>query len=460
MLSNFARNATVGAWRCHSRRQMGVLAPLLGGSVNQNGLHEEFSGTPARVPMEISTPTVESSTSNNGIQVTSEDSKTPLTTVTINIGVGSRDTSLATSGAALLLKHMQLSTTSNRSKLRIQRELDEIGASVSTSLGRENITIHASAQAQYFTSLIEILGDSVSNMALKDYEVAAVLPHVQHEVTHSDQALNDAIHGAAFYDSVGLGLPIHGSLAGASRDAAAELARSTVLGSNISIAVTGADHDQVTQGVNDRFANIVEGTTSRSASEYVGGETRVTASGATQIAVGLNLGSSSAAAAKVLATILGSASHARTRSIGGVTAGRAASVLASNDSLTQVSGFAHTHSDGGIIGLSATTNNADESAFSALTSALKAAPITDDEVAHAKAILAGAAAQAASSQSGRAAAYIAANVAGQVTAADIAAVATADVNAVLTNGLKSAGSFATVGDITNAPRYNVLSKLL
>ena len=86
-----------------------------------------------------------------------------------------------------------------------------------------------------------------------------------------------------------------------------------------------------------------------------------------------------------------------------------------------MSGFANTYSDGGLVGLAASTNNADvESAFAALAGALRAGNITDEEVARAKSVLAGNAAAAADSQQGRAQTYVDAGAAGVASAADIA----------------------------------------
>ena len=260
------------AARC-GRQQFGVLAPIFGSGPNQNGLDEQFSGTPALIPMEIPPPTTANATTSQGISLVSEESRSPLATVTVNIGVGSRDTTLGTAGTALLLKHLAFSTTENRSSLRICRELEDIGASVSASVGRESLTINAAVQAQSFTTLIDIIGDSVSNLAIKDYEVKDLLHFVGEDVAVNGAsgaaALSDAIHAAAYYDSLTLGLPLYGDISGATRDAAASLAQDAFVGSNITVVGTGVDHDQFSQGVGDKFAGVASGSFGRQASECV-----------------------------------------------------------------------------------------------------------------------------------------------------------------------------------------------
>ena len=96
-------------------------------------------------------------------------------------------------------------------------------------------------------------------------------------------------------------------------------------------------------------------------------------------------------------------------------------MLDANDSIGAVGGFSESYSDGGLVGLGAVTNGSDvESTFAVLAATLKAGNLTDDEVARAKAILAGASATEASSQLGRASQYTVNTAAGSNTAADIA----------------------------------------
>lgn len=328
MLSKISTNSALRTTLSNqARRQMGLLAPLIGSSPNQNGLDEQFAGTPELVPLEIPAPTTSSGTLENGLNYLSEDSRSPLATFSINIGVGTRDTTLATSGTALLLKHLSLSTTANRSTLRIDRELEEVGASISTSVSRETLTIQGSVQAQYANQVLEILGDSITNPAIKNHEVQRVLQTAQNDVSgNGEAALSDAIHAAAFYDSLTLGLPIYGSLAGANRTSVVELAQSAFVGSNINLVGTGVDHDQFSHAANDFFSGVASGSHTRAASEYVGGEVRVARGGVTEVAVALSTAGASPAVAAVLANVFGSANRRPARRIGGRSGGRAAHV--------------------------------------------------------------------------------------------------------------------------------------
>jgi predicted Zn-dependent peptidase len=428
----------------------------------QNTLDEEFHGTPALVPMDIPPPTINEGNASNGITVISEDSRSPLATVTVNIGLGTRDTSLATSGTAMLLKHLAFGTTENRSKLRIDRELENIGAAVSATVDREILRLHAAFQAQHFNTLIDIVGDSVTNASLKDYDVRDVLHYVNCDITDngSANALSDAIHAAAFYDSETLGLPLYGSASGASRASAVALAQKAIVGSNITLVGTGIDHDVFAQGVSDRFSGVSTGSHSRSAAEYVGGEARVaTSGGSTSVAVAFSTADASPAAAQVLSTIVGSAQRRPTRKIGGSIGGLAAAVLANNDAISSASGFANTYSDAGIVGIAAsTTGDNVETTFAQLSAALKDCNISDDDVARAKAVLRGNAAVRADSHIGRGAAISDAATGSGATQEAIEAITTAEVKAALSGALGTAPSFATVGDITSAPRYNALSR--
>lgn len=74
-------------------------------------------------------------------------------------------------GATHLLERMAFKSTTNRSHLRVVREVEAIGGNVTASASREQMGYTYDALKTYVPQMVELLVDSVRNQAFLDWEV-------------------------------------------------------------------------------------------------------------------------------------------------------------------------------------------------------------------------------------------------------------------------------------------------
>ena len=77
----------------------------------------------------------------------------------------------ASFGATHLLERMAFKSTTNRSHLRIVREVEAIGGNVTASASREQMGYTYEALKTYMPEMVEVLIDSVRNPVFLDWEV-------------------------------------------------------------------------------------------------------------------------------------------------------------------------------------------------------------------------------------------------------------------------------------------------
>jgi processing peptidase subunit alpha len=95
----------------------------------------------------------------------------PAASVGLYIDCGSVYETPASSGASHLLERMAFRSTTNRSHLRLVREVEAIGGNVSASASREQMSYTYDALKSYAPEIVEVLVDSVRNPAFLEWEV-------------------------------------------------------------------------------------------------------------------------------------------------------------------------------------------------------------------------------------------------------------------------------------------------
>ncbi|VAH79363.1 unnamed protein product [Triticum turgidum subsp. durum] len=113
----------------------------------------------------------------NGIKIASETSTSPAATVGLYIDCGSMYETPGSSGASHLLERMSFKSTTNRSHLRLVREVESIGGNVSAIATREQMCYTYDAFRAYVPDMVEVLIDSVRNPAFLDWEVKEQVFH-------------------------------------------------------------------------------------------------------------------------------------------------------------------------------------------------------------------------------------------------------------------------------------------
>jgi processing peptidase subunit alpha len=97
--------------------------------------------------------------------------QSPAASVGLYIDCGSIYETPASSGASHLLERMAFKSTTNRSHLRLVREVEAIGGNVSASASREQMCYTYDAFKAYVPEMVEVLIDSVRNPAFFNWEI-------------------------------------------------------------------------------------------------------------------------------------------------------------------------------------------------------------------------------------------------------------------------------------------------
>ncbi|KNA11162.1 hypothetical protein SOVF_137740 [Spinacia oleracea] len=138
----------------------------------------------------------------NGVKIASEASSNPTASIGLYIDSGSIYETPLSFGATHLLERMAFKTTTNRSHLRIVREVEAVGGNVCSSASREQMGYTFDALKTYVPEMVELLVDSVRNPAFLDWEIKETLKNLKGEVkeaSNNPQALLvEAIHSAGY----------------------------------------------------------------------------------------------------------------------------------------------------------------------------------------------------------------------------------------------------------------------
>ena len=95
----------------------------------------------------------------------------PAASIGLYLDCGSIYETPETFGASHLLERMAFKSTTNRSHLRIVREVEAIGGNIGASASREQMGYTFDALKTYVPQMVELLVDAVRNPAFLDWEV-------------------------------------------------------------------------------------------------------------------------------------------------------------------------------------------------------------------------------------------------------------------------------------------------
>lgn len=95
----------------------------------------------------------------------------PAASIGLYLDCGSIYETPETFGASHLLERMAFKSTTNRSHLRIVREVEAVGGNIGASASREQMGYSFDALKTYVPQMVELLVDSVRNPAFLDWEV-------------------------------------------------------------------------------------------------------------------------------------------------------------------------------------------------------------------------------------------------------------------------------------------------
>ncbi|GLJ20078.1 hypothetical protein SUGI_0364390 [Cryptomeria japonica] len=217
----------------------------------------------------------------NGLKVASESSLSPTASIGLYVDCGSVYETPLSSGATHLLKQMAFKTTRNRSHLRLVREVEAIGGSVTASATREQMGYTFDALKSYVPEMVELLIDSVRNPVFLDWEdneqqLARVKSEIAKNSNNRQSLLLEALHSAGY--SGALQNPLLAPKSAIIRlngTILEEFVAENYTAPRMVLAASGVDHERLLSVAEPLLADLPNVPCSKvPKSEYVGGDFR------------------------------------------------------------------------------------------------------------------------------------------------------------------------------------------
>ncbi|KAK9237127.1 Metalloenzyme, LuxS/M16 peptidase-like protein [Lipomyces kononenkoae] len=245
----------------------------------------------------------------DGIKVAATDFAGPITTLSFVIKAGSRYATVP--GVAHALQRFAYKNTPKRSGLRLTREAELLGGSLTSALTRDSIVLTARFLKEDLPYFFEALSDVVAQPTLARHELAEIvapLLKLDAKLADSDAAfvVSEGINSAAYRK--GLGLPLYAQATDAiSIDSVRAYKDAAYTKANLAIVASGADISTLSSLVSTFLEKVPAGTASAApASTFYGGELRIASTAGNVLTFGYAADPSPTF--NVLASILGGAS--------------------------------------------------------------------------------------------------------------------------------------------------------
>ncbi|KAK9324714.1 Metalloenzyme, LuxS/M16 peptidase-like protein [Lipomyces orientalis] len=262
----------------------------------------------------------------DGIKIATKDIAGPITTLSFVIKAGSRYATVP--GVAHALQRFAYKNTPKRSGLRLTRETELLGGSLTSVLTRDSIVLTARFLKDDLPYFFEALSDVFVQPTLARHELAEVvapLLKLDAKLADADAAFvaSEAINSAAYRK--GLGLPLYAQATDSiSIDNVRSYKDAVYTKSNVAIVASGTDISTLSDLVSTYLETAPAGTASTNASTFYGGELRIPSTAGNVLTFGI--AAEPSPTFNVLASVLGGASSIKWSygaSLLGATAGKA-----------------------------------------------------------------------------------------------------------------------------------------
>jgi len=165
------------------------------------------------VPKALVAPVVSESRLANGIKVITKDYLSPIVSLKFAVMGGSGAESESQKGAAQLLSVGAFAGNKYCSGLKVIRELEDIGATVSSTADKEKIVYDVTVVAESVASAVEIVKDSIISPPKADYVLKELKPSAK--IAYDNFAkdypaqISEMLHEAAFGETSSLGASLY-----------------------------------------------------------------------------------------------------------------------------------------------------------------------------------------------------------------------------------------------------------
>lgn len=201
------------------------------------------------------------------------------------VAVGARDEPDATSGVSHFLEHLLFKGTARRSASDISRTIDRCGGDINAFTTKEYTAYYCRLPARHAATGIELLGDVLTDPALREVEVDTERQVILEEIAMDDDSPDDVVH-RLFSEQLFLDHPLGRDTAGApdtievisAAQVRAFFEQHYTAGSMVVSVAGPGDHDEMLALVDAAFAGVRsgDGRVPRSAPTDVGGGVAVT----------------------------------------------------------------------------------------------------------------------------------------------------------------------------------------
>lgn len=185
-------------------------------------------------------------------------------------------------GAAHMLSVAAFAGTANKSGLRLMRELEDIGATVSASADREKISLDVTVLATMAEMAFERVADAVVNppknkFVLYDALGAAQLAY-DAQATSPKKMLAELLHEAAYGELSPMGasfLAEHGDISNLDPEAVLKYRAHQYTAGNVIVSSSGLSHNAAKGLAAKYLSGLPEGASRSAPSPYMGGDAKL-----------------------------------------------------------------------------------------------------------------------------------------------------------------------------------------
>lgn len=262
----------------------------------------EGFAAPATTAGKRSTGALSSTTLKNGIKVVSKESNSGNVSLMFGVMAGAKNESMSSKGAAHMLSTCAFAGAGETSGLRLVRDLENLGASLSSTADREVITYGITVSSENLESAVHIVAKAIKESPVRTYILDDMKPSeaVHYELFESNitAKLNDAIHEAAYGENTPFGSSLYSSnLDNLNAEDIKAFKDDHFKTSNLIVAATGVSHDTLTKVIDTAFTGMPSSAATTSvATPYIGGELKIKKAGdSTNVALAFPVPSGSAA---------------------------------------------------------------------------------------------------------------------------------------------------------------------
>lgn len=216
-------------------------------------------------------------TLSNGVRIASEQLPTPAASIGLFINCGSIYETPISSGASHLLERMAFKSTTNRSHLRVVREVEAIGGNTLASATRECMTYTFDALKTYVPEMVELLIDCVRNPAFLEWEINEELQKIKAELEevlkNPERLILEAVHSAGYAGALANPLLVpESAIDRLDSDILEEFITENYKGNRIVLAASGIEHEELLQIAEPLLSDLPAGPPlNEPKSVYVGG---------------------------------------------------------------------------------------------------------------------------------------------------------------------------------------------